>query len=56
MYILSNQLSSLPWAIPFGQQEIDVMLRQAKEVLSWYDMCTRDVPNWYLTPEQAACL
>ena len=53
MYILSNQLSSLPWAIPFGQQEIDVMLRQAKEVLSWYDGCTRDVPSWYLTDEQA---
>ena len=56
MYIFSNQLSSLPWAIPFGQQEIDVMLCQANEVLSWYDGLTRDVPNWYLTPEQAACL
>ena len=55
-YILSNQLSSLPWAIPFGQQEIDVMLRQAKEVLSWYDQCTRDVPRWYHSEEQAACL
>jgi len=53
MYILSNQLSSLPWAIPFGQKEIDVMLKQAKEVLSWYDGCTRDVPNWYLIDEQA---
>ncbi len=53
MYILSNQLSSLPWAIPFGQQEIDVMLRQANEVLSWYDGCTRDIPNWYLTDEEA---
>jgi len=53
MYILSNQLSSLPWAIPFGQQEIDVMLRQAKEVLAWYENCTRDVPLWYLTDEQA---
>ena len=56
LYILSNQLSSLPWAIPFGQEEIDVMLRQAKEVLSWYDGCTRDVPAWYLTDEQAAQL
>ena len=53
MYILSNQLSSLPWAIPFGQQEIDVMIRQAREVLSWYDNCTRDVPCWYVTHEQA---
>ncbi len=53
LYILSNQLSSLPWAIPFGQGEIDVMIRQAKEVLSWYDHCTRYIPNWYLTSRQA---
>ena len=56
MYILSNQLSSLPWAIPFGQREIDVMLRQAKEVLSWYDGCTLEIPNWYLTHEQTKSL
>lgn len=55
-YILSNQLSSLPWAIPFGQGEIDVMLRQAREVLSWYDGCTRDVPVWYHSPGQALSL
>ena len=53
MYILSNQLSSLPWAIPFGQKEIDVMLRQANEVLAWYENCTRDIPSWYITDEQA---
>lgn len=52
MYILSNQLSSLPWAIPFGQQEINVMLKQAREVLAWYENCTRDVPSWYLPHEQ----
>ena len=50
MYIFSNQLSSLPWAIPFGQQEIEVMLRQAEEVVSWYDGLTRDVPIWYIAP------
>ena len=50
MYIFSNQLSSLPWAIPFGQQEIEVMLRQAEEVVSWYDGLTRDVPTWYIAP------
>lgn len=53
VYILSNQLSSMPWAIPFGEGEIEVMRRQAVEVLSWYDDCTRDVPRWYLPDDQA---
>ncbi|MDD3882766.1 MAG: phosphotransferase [Eubacteriales bacterium] len=47
LYISSNTLSSLPWAISFGQGEIDVMLNQAKEVLSWYDNMKNPVPTWY---------
>lgn len=47
LYISSNMLSSLPWAIPFGQGEIDVMLNQAKDVLSWYQNMTNPVPSWY---------
>jgi aminoglycoside phosphotransferase (APT) family kinase protein len=47
LYICSNTLSSLPWAIPFGEEEVLVMRRQAAEVLQWYDnMCTV-VPSWY---------
>ncbi len=47
LYIASNSLSSLPWAIPFGESEIEVMKRQAQEVLTWYDGMTNPVPNWY---------
>lgn len=47
LYISSNTLSSLPWAIPFGQGEIDVMRRQASAVLDWYDGMTSTVPKWY---------
>jgi aminoglycoside phosphotransferase (APT) family kinase protein len=47
LYISSNALSSLPWAIPFGQSEIDVMLRQFRELMGWYDGMTRTVPRWY---------
>ena len=32
LYISSNTLSSLPWAIPFGQEEIDVMIKLAEDV------------------------
>lgn len=47
LYIGSNMLSSIPWAIPFGQGEIDVMLNQAEDVLSWYQNMTDPVPRWY---------
>lgn len=47
LYISSNTLSSLPWAIPFGQKEIDVMINLAKNVLDWYDGMTNTVPKWY---------
>ena len=42
-----QHLSSLPWAVLFGQAEIDTMRNQARDVLSWYDRMTRVVPRWY---------
>lgn len=47
LYISSNALSSLPWAIPFGKDEIDVMIKLAEDILSWYDGMNRTVPTWY---------
>ncbi|MVX65386.1 phosphotransferase [Clostridium chromiireducens] len=47
LYISSNTLSSIPWAIPFGQSEIDTMKNQAKEVLEWYNNMQNPVPSWY---------
>ncbi len=47
LYIASNTLSSLYWAIPFGQKEIDTMVKQANDVLSWYDGMRNPVPTWY---------
>lgn len=47
LYICSNTLSSLPWAIPFGDGEIQIMRKQEKEILNWYDNMTRVVPTWY---------
>ncbi len=47
LYIASNTLSSLPWAIPFGDGEIATMMRQAEEVLAWYGGMERVVPGWY---------
>ncbi len=47
LYIASNTLSSLYWAIPFGDGEIETMRKQAAEVLVWYDNMQNPVPTWY---------
>ena len=51
LYIANNTLGSLPWAIPFGQGEVDVMRRQAQQVLSWYDGMRTVIPSWYQKPQ-----
>lgn len=47
LYIASNTLSSLPWAVAFGGAEPQTMLKQGADVLSWYAGMTRTVPSWY---------
>lgn len=46
-YIGSNTLSSIYWAVPFGQEEVDTMMRQSQLVLSWFDHMRCPVPTWY---------
>ena len=48
LYICSNTLSSLPWAIPFGEGEIQVMRKQAALVYDWYDGMNNVIPTWYI--------
>ncbi|MHB1454633.1 MAG: aminoglycoside phosphotransferase family protein [Saccharofermentanales bacterium] len=47
-YIASNTLSSIYWAIPFGQNEIDTMMKQSQDVLSCFDNMQNPIPTWYL--------
>lgn len=47
LYIGSNTLSSVPWAMNYSQEQIDVMLNQVKDVLNWYDNYKLTVPSWY---------
>lgn len=47
-YISSNMLSSIPWAYQFGETEVNTMLNQAEEVLSWYNNMQNVVPTWYI--------
>jgi aminoglycoside phosphotransferase (APT) family kinase protein len=48
LYVASNMLSSVPWAIPFGQGEVEVMLKQAESVSDWYDGFRSCIPRWYV--------
>lgn len=47
LYICSNTLSSLPWAIPYGEEEIAVMQKLAEDILEWYDNMKNTIPKWY---------
>jgi aminoglycoside phosphotransferase (APT) family kinase protein len=47
LYIASNQLGSIPWAIPFGQSEVDTMLEQANNIMEWYDNFKDYIPSWH---------
>ncbi len=47
-YIASNTLSSIYWAVPFGQSDLDTMMKQAQDVLEWFDDMKNPVPTWYL--------
>ncbi|MBQ9891169.1 MAG: phosphotransferase [Firmicutes bacterium] len=47
LYISSNTLSSVYWAIPYGKSEVKTMLDQAEDVLAWYDNMTNTIPTWY---------
>ena len=52
LYISNNCIGSLPWAIPFGEQEIRVMRRQCADILNWYNHFTTVIPGWYRQPER----
>ena len=47
LYIANNTLGSLPWAVPFGEEQMDIMREQAAQVLDWYDGMENPVPPWY---------
>ena len=44
LYIANNTLGSLPWAVPFGEEQMDIMREQAAQVLDWYDGMENPVP------------
>ncbi|MDE6470183.1 MAG: phosphotransferase [Eubacterium sp.] len=48
LYIGSNTMSSVPWAVDYSEEQTEVMLNQTKDVLAWYDNYKLTVPSWYV--------
>ncbi len=48
IYIFSNTLSSVSWGAAFSEEEAQVMLRQANDVIAWYDGMKGLIPSWYM--------
>ena len=48
LYMSLNSLSSLPWAIPYGEEEIKTMINQSNEILDWYSDMKKYIPKWYI--------
>ena len=47
LYMCLNSLSSLSWAIPYGEEEVRIMIKQSNEILDWYDNMKEYIPKWY---------
>lgn len=47
IYIASNALASIPWAIPYGESDVNAMLRNIDLMLEHYKGFETFIPSWY---------
>ena len=47
VYVAYSSLNSIRWAIKFGQDEVDGMIRRCKASLEHYDNYKSVIPSWY---------
>lgn len=47
LYIGVNLIGSIPWAIPYGDVELQTILKLTNEVMESYDNFDRTIPHWY---------
>ena len=47
VYVAQASLFSIKWAEPFGQRDVDGMVRRAKRALVDFNEFKSIVPNWY---------
>ena len=51
LYISTYQFGT-PWAVEYGQKEVETVRNQAQDVLAWYDNMKNPIPTWYLGNQQ----
>lgn len=47
LYIFQNSLGSIYWSIPYGQQQVDIMIKQSNDIALWYEKESDYIPMWY---------
>jgi len=47
LYVTNDQVSALPWAVGFGEGELEISKANFSAVLSWYDNFRTVIPSWY---------
>jgi len=47
LYICVNTISSIPWAINYGHDEVNTMLNIANQIMLWHDNMKVYIPSWY---------
>ena len=50
IYMATNTISSIPWAIPFGDEQVDFFLSLAEDTLKYYNDFKTFIPLWYQEP------
>lgn len=49
LYLAVNAIGSVPWAIKYGENEVQVMIVQAEMIANWYPDPSQDVPEWFVS-------
>lgn len=47
IYAAETLISHLPWAITFGEKEVETALKVANDTLKWFDDFKVEIPLWY---------
>lgn len=50
LYISSNQLGVVSWAVNSSENDLKKFIKQNDAVLSWYDNMQNIIPSWYCKP------
>ena len=48
-YTIESMISHLPWAINFGEEEVEIMKKINNYQMKWWDSFKLDIPTWYKT-------